>query len=209
MLFRSGRIGRTFLRKSLGDPSINIVAINDLTAPSTLAHLLKYDSIHGRFPGEIEFGDNFISIDNKKIEITAEKDPSLLPWKKFEVEIVIESTGKFTKEEDAKKHIIAGANKVIISAPATGNIKSVVLGVNEHILDGTEEVISNASCTTNNAAPMIALLDKHFEIEDAYVTTVHAYTGDQNIHDAPHKDLRRSRAAAHSIIPTKIGRAHV
>jgi glyceraldehyde 3-phosphate dehydrogenase len=202
-----GRIGRTFLRKVFLDDKINIVAINDLTAPATLAHLLKYDSIHGKFPASVEAGENYIVVNNVKIQITAEKDPTLLPWAKFNVDVVLESTGKFTKEEDAKKHILAGAKKVIISAPATGDIKSVVMGVNENILDGSELVISNASCTTNNAAPMIALLDKNFEIEDAYVTTVHAYTGDQNIHDAPHKDLRRSRAAAHSIIPTTTGAA--
>jgi glyceraldehyde 3-phosphate dehydrogenase len=202
-----GRIGRTFLRKVFLDESINIVAINDLTAPATLAHLLKYDSIHGKFPATVEAGENHIIVNGKKIEITAEKDPLLLPWEKLIVEVVLESTGKFTKEEDAKKHITAGAKKVIISAPATGNIKSIVIGVNENTLDGSELVISNASCTTNNAAPMIALLDKSFEIEDAYVTTVHAYTGDQNIHDGPHKDLRRSRAAAHSIIPTTTGAA--
>jgi glyceraldehyde 3-phosphate dehydrogenase len=202
-----GRIGRTFLRKVFLDESINIVAINDLTAPATLAHLLKYDSVHGKFPATVEAGENHIIVNGKKIEITAEKDPLLLPWEKLNVEVVLESTGKFTKEEDAKKHITAGAKKVIISAPATGNIKSIVIGVNENTLDGSELVISNASCTTNNAAPMIALLDKSFEIEDAYVTTVHAYTGDQNIHDGPHKDLRRSRAAAHSIIPTTTGAA--
>jgi glyceraldehyde 3-phosphate dehydrogenase len=202
-----GRIGRTFLRKVFLDEKINIVAINDLTAPATLAHLLKYDSIHGKFPATIEAGENYIVVNGKRIDITAEKDPSLLPWGELDVNVVLESTGKFTKEEDAKKHIVAGAKKVIISAPATGDIKSVVMGVNENILDGSELVISNASCTTNNAAPMIALLDKNFEIEDAYVTTVHAYTGDQNIHDAPHKDLRRSRAAAHSIIPTTTGAA--
>ena len=202
-----GRIGRTFLRKVFLDEKINIVAINDLTAPDTLAHLLKHDSIHGKFPASVEAGENYIVVNGNRIDITAEKDPSLLPWGKLNVDVVLESTGKFTKEEDAKKHIIAGAKKVIISAPATGDIKSVVMGVNENILDGSELVISNASCTTNNAAPMIALLDKNFEIEDAYVTTVHAYTGDQNIHDAPHKDLRRSRAAAHSIIPTTTGAA--
>jgi len=202
-----GRIGRTFLRKVFLDEKINIVAINDLTAPATLAHLLKYDSIHGKFPATIEAGENYIVVNNVKIQITAEKDPSLLPWNKLNVDVVLESTGKFTKEEDAKKHIIAGAKKVIISAPATGNIKSIVMGVNESTLDGSELVISNASCTTNNAAPMIALIDKSFEIEDAYVTTVHAYTGDQNIHDGPHKDLRRSRAATHSIIPTTTGAA--
>ncbi|MFN5346097.1 MAG: type I glyceraldehyde-3-phosphate dehydrogenase [Bacteroidota bacterium] len=202
-----GRIGRTFLRKVFLDEKINIVAINDLTAPATLAHLLKYDSIHGKFPASVEAGENYIVVNGNRIDITAEKDPSQLPWDELNVDVVLESTGKFTKEEDAMKHIVAGAKKVIISAPATGDIKSVVMGVNENTLDGSELVISNASCTTNNAAPMIALLDKNFEIEDAYVTTVHAYTGDQNIHDAPHKDLRRSRAAAHSIIPTTTGAA--
>lgn len=202
-----GRIGRTFLRKVLFDDKINIVAINDLTASTTLAHLLKYDSIHGKFPASVEAGENCLIVNGKSIKITAEKDPSSLPWRKLNVDVVLESTGKFTKEEDATKHITAGAKKVIISAPATGNIKSIVMGVNENIIDGSELVISNASCTTNNAAPMIALLDANFGIEDAYVTTVHAYTGDQNIHDAPHKDLRRSRAAAQSIIPTTTGAA--
>jgi glyceraldehyde 3-phosphate dehydrogenase len=202
-----GRIGRTFLRKVFLDESINIVAINDLTAPATLAHLLKYDSIHGKFPATVEAGENHIIVNGKKIEITAEKDPSLLPWEKLNVEVVLESTGKFTKEEDAKKHITAGAKKVIISAPATGNIKSIVIGVNENTLDGSELVISNASCTTNNAAPMIKVLKELVKIDVAYISTVHSYTSDQRLHDSPHKDLRRARAAANSIIPTSTGAA--
>lgn len=202
-----GRIGRTFLRKAIVSNKMEIVVINDLTATSTLAHLLKYDSIHGRFPLNVEYTDHSIIIGNKEIKVTSEKDPSLLPWKEMGIDIVIESTGRFTKEEDAKKHIDAGAKKVIISAPGSGNLKSVVLGVNEKMLDGSEQIISNASCTTNNAAPMLMLLDEHFDIEDAYVTTIHAYTGDQNLHDSPHKDLRRARAAAHSIIPTTTGAA--
>lgn len=202
-----GRIGRTFLRKALDSKDIEIVVLNDLTATATLAHLLKYDSIHGKFPVSVEHTEHSIIIGGKEIKVTTEKDPVILPWKDLNIDVVIESTGRFTKEEDARKHITAGAKKVIISAPGTGNLKTVVLGVNEHILDGSEEVLSNASCTTNNAAPMIMLLDEHFELEDAYVTTVHAYTGDQNLHDSPHKDLRRARAAAHSIIPTTTGAA--
>jgi glyceraldehyde 3-phosphate dehydrogenase len=202
-----GRIGRTFVRKIQPNDNIEIIAINDLTPPATLAHLLKYDSVHGRFNGTVSHTDHSIIINGKEIPITSEKDPINLPWKALNIDIVIESTGHFTKEEDAKKHITAGAKKVIISAPATGDLKTIVLGVNEGILNGDELVISNASCTTNNAAPMIKLLDENFTIEDAYVTTIHAFTGDQNLHDSPHKDLRRARAATHSIIPTTTGAA--
>ncbi len=202
-----GRIGRTFVRKIQPQDNIEIVAINDLTPPATLAHLLKYDSVHGRFNGTVSHTNHSIIINGKEIPITSEKDPINLPWKALNIDIVIESTGHFTKEEDAKKHITAGAKKVVISAPATGDLKTIVLGVNEGTLNGDELVISNASCTTNNAAPMIKLLDENFTIEDAYVTTIHAYTGDQNLHDSPHKDLRRARAATHSIIPTTTGAA--
>lgn len=202
-----GRIGRTFFRKTKGHDSIKIVGINDLTSPSILAHLLKYDSINGQFQGEISSTDHSIIINGVEIPISAETDPSKLPWKTLDVDVVVESTGRFTKAELAKKHIEAGAKKVIISAPASGEMKTVVLGVNESSLLGNETIISNASCTTNNAAPMIMLMDKYFGIETAYVTTIHAYTGDQNLHDAPHKDLRRARAAAHSIIPTTTGAA--
>lgn len=202
-----GRIGRTFLRKAILNPEIRIVAINDLTAPATLTHLLKYDSIHRGFQGTVISGERSITINGIEIPISAETDPEKLPWKLHQVDIVIESTGHFTKVDAAAKHLVAGARKVIISAPATGDIKTLVLGVNDDILDGTETVVSNASCTTNNAAPMIQLLDREFTIENAYITTIHAYTGDQNLHDAPHKDLRRARAAANSIIPTSTGAA--
>lgn len=202
-----GRIGRTFMRKVRMHPMIEIVAINDLTDTRTLAHLLKYDSIHRQYPDTVIAEEHAININGKSIPVYAEKDPSLLPWKKLGIDVVIESTGHFTEPAKAALHINAGARKVIISAPAKGELKTIVLGVNEGLLDGTETVLSNASCTTNNAAPMIKLLDEAYSIEAAYVTTVHAYTGDQNLHDAPHKDLRRARAAAQSIIPTTTGAA--
>lgn len=202
-----GRIGRTVLKKLLQNKNLIIVGINDLTDPKTLAHLFKYDSIHGKFDGTVSATEKAIIINNQTIPVYAEKDPAMLPWKELQVDVVIESTGRFTKADLAKAHIKAGARKVIISAPGSGNLKSVVLGVNENILDGSEEIISNASCTTNNAAPMIKILQDNWGVESAYITTVHAYTGDQNIHDAPHKDLRRARAAAQSIIPTTTGAA--
>ena len=202
-----GRIGRTFLRKLKYHPNLELVAINDLTDTTTLAHLLKYDSIHRQYEGTVEATEGALVINGKRIPVFAHKDPVQLPWEDLNIDVVIESTGHFTQPEKAALHLQAGARKVIISAPAKGELKTIVLGVNDHLLDGTETVISNASCTTNNAAPMIKLLDDNFTIEAAYVTTVHAYTGDQNIHDAPHKDLRRARAAAHSIIPTTTGAA--
>lgn len=202
-----GRIGRTFLRKLQGQSQIELVAINDLTSPATLAHLLKYDSVHGKFPAVIAAEEHALVIEGKQIPVFAEKDPALLPWSKLNVDIVIESTGHFTKAELASKHLEAGAKKVIISAPGTGDLKTIVLGVNDELIDAAGRIISNASCTTNNAAPMVKILDTHFGVESAYITTVHAYTGDQNLHDAPHKDLRRARAAAHSIIPTTTGAA--
>ena len=202
-----GRIGRTFLRKALNQPEIQVVAINDLTSPSTLAHLLKYDSVHRAFPGTVSSSGNFITVNGVEIPVSAETDPAKLPWQKFGTDIVIESTGRFVKPELAAGHLKAGAKKVIISAPASGELKTVVLGVNDDLLNEKDTIISNASCTTNNAAPMIHILDKHFTVESAYITTVHAYTGDQNLHDGPHKDLRRARAAAHSIIPTTTGAA--
>lgn len=202
-----GRIGRTFLRKAILHPEIEVVAINDLTDAATLSHLLKYDSVHRAFPGTVSAGDKAIIVNGKIIPVTAVKDPLKLPWKQLQVDVVIESTGHFTKGEDAALHVQAGARKVIISAPANGNVKTLVLGVNDHLLNAGDTVVSNASCTTNNAAPMIRILDENFGIEDAYVTTIHAYTGDQNLHDSPHKDLRRARAAANSIIPTTTGAA--
>ncbi len=202
-----GRIGRTFCRVALTKPGIEIAAINDLADPKTLAHLFKYDSVHRAFQGTVEYGDDFISINGNRVSVHAEKDPEKLPWKKLDIDVVIESTGHFLDKENAGKHIKAGAKKVIISAPAKGDIKSVVLGVNDSILSKDDVILSNASCTTNCAAPMIKVLDENWGIEDAYISTIHSYTGDQRLHDAPHKDLRRARAAALSIIPTSTGAA--
>lgn len=202
-----GRIGRTVFKKLFENKNIEIAAINDLTDAATLAHLLKYDSIHGRYKNVVTSTEKALVVNGKNIPLCAEKDPAALPWAQLNIDIVIESTGRFTKAELAEAHIKAGAKKVIISAPGTGNLKSVVLGVNDSILDGSEKIISNASCTTNNAAPMLKILNDNWGVETAYITTVHAYTGDQNLHDAPHKDLRRARAAAKSIIPTTTGAA--
>ncbi|MFI5164355.1 MAG: type I glyceraldehyde-3-phosphate dehydrogenase [Bacteroidia bacterium] len=202
-----GRIGRTVCRVMLQKNNIEIVALNDLADSKTLAHLFKYDSVHRIFQGEVKAGDNFISINGKKINVYSEKDAEKLPWKNMDVDVVIESTGHFLDKESAGKHLKAGAKKVIISAPAKDDVKSVVLGVNDHILSKDDKIISNASCTTNCAAPMIKVLDENWGVEDAYISTVHSYTGDQRLHDAPHKDLRRARAAALSIIPTSTGAA--
>jgi glyceraldehyde 3-phosphate dehydrogenase len=202
-----GRIGRTVFKQLLKKKSLQVVVINDLTEPATLAHLLKYDSVHGPFPGTVGAGESSISVDGREIPVIAERDPAQLPWKKMGIDLVLESTGRFTSAEQAGAHLAAGAGKVIISAPAKGDLKSVVLGVNDDILDGTEKIVSNASCTTNNAAPMLKIIYENWGIEAAHITTVHAYTGDQNLHDAPHRDLRRARAAAHSIIPTTTGAA--
>jgi glyceraldehyde 3-phosphate dehydrogenase len=203
-----GRIGRMCFRIMQDYPEMEIVAFNDLTDAKTLAHLLKYDSIHGRFNGEVESGENFLKVNGKEIKIYAERDPANLPWKSLEIDVVIESTGLFLTREKASAHLSAGAKKVILSAPAKGaDIKSVVLGVNDYILDGSEDIISNASCTTNCAAPMIKVLEEHFQIESAHILTVHSFTSDQRLHDAPHRDLRRARAASLSIIPTSTGAA--
>lgn len=202
-----GRIGRVYLRIAINDPAIEIVAINDLTDAATLAHLLKYDSVHRAFNGTVKAGKDFIEVNGKQIKITSSKDPATLPWKEMNIDLVIESTGHFTDEAGARKHIEAGAKKVILSAPAKDdNIKSIVLGVNDSTLTKEDVIVSNASCTTNCAAPMLKVLEQ-FGIEDAFITTVHSYTNDQRIHDAPHKDLRRARAAAMSIIPTSTGAA--
>lgn len=202
-----GRIGRVYLRNAIKNPNIDIIAINDITDAETLAHLLKYDSVHRAFDGTVKAGKDHIEVNGKPIKITASKDPSTLPWKEMNIDVVIESTGHFTDEASAMKHIQAGAKKVILSAPAKDDsIKSIVLGVNDHIITKDDVIISNASCTTNCAAPMLKVLEQ-FGIEDAFITTVHSYTNDQRIHDAPHKDLRRARAAAMSIIPTSTGAA--
>jgi glyceraldehyde 3-phosphate dehydrogenase len=203
-----GRIGRYLCKVVLEKKNIEIVAINDLADSRTLAHLLKYDSVHGRFDGKVLWGDNYISINGKKIMIFGEKDPSALPWKKLDIDVVIESTGHFLDKESAGKHLKAGAKRVVLSAPPkTNDIKTIVIGVNDNILQKDDLIISNASCTTNCAAPMIKVLDENWTLLDGYITTVHSYTGDQRLHDAPHKDLRRARAAAMSIVPTSTGAA--
>ncbi|WP_347159357.1 type I glyceraldehyde-3-phosphate dehydrogenase [Pontibacter chitinilyticus] len=202
-----GRIGRLTFRALLAKDNVEVVAINDLTDTTTLAHLLKYDSVHGRFNGTVEASQNGIIVNGTEIQVTAERDPKNLPWGKLGVDVVLESTGRFVDEQGASGHIQAGARKVVISAPAKGNIPTVVLGVNEDILTGDETIVSNASCTTNCLAPMAKVLDDAFGIEKGYITTVHAYTADQNLQDGPHKDLRRARAAAYSIVPTSTGAA--
>jgi glyceraldehyde 3-phosphate dehydrogenase len=202
-----GRIGRVFLRNCINHPEIEIVAINDIADTATLAHLLKYDSVHRAFPGTVTHEGNTLIVNGQKIRTVAFKDPSQLPWKELNVDTVIESTGHFLDKKTAGLHIAAGAKKVILSAPPKeDSIKSVVLGVNDQILTKEDLIVSNASCTTNCAAPMLKVLEQ-FGIEQAYITTVHSYTNDQRIHDAPHKDLRRARAAALSIIPTSTGAA--
>lgn len=202
-----GRIGRTFCRIAQTKKNIEVVAINDLADSKTLAHLFKYDSVHRTYQGEVKHGENFISIDGNKIKTFAEKEPEKLPWKDLGIDVVIESSGHFLDKESAGRHLKAGAKKVIISAPANDNVKSVVLGINDSILSKDDKIISNASCTTNCAAPMIKVLDENWGVEDAYISTIHSYTGDQRLHDSPHKDLRRARAAAMSIIPTSTGAA--
>lgn len=203
-----GRIGRNLFRAALGDPEINFVAVNDLTDPKTLAHLLKYDSVHGRFKGEVEAGDGEIIVNGKGIKVLSERDPANLPWGKMGVEVVVESTGIFTKRPDAEKHLKAGAKKVIISAPATDEDITIVLGVNDDKYDPAKHhIISNASCTTNCLAPVAKVLHDKFKINRGLMTTTHSYTNDQKILDLPHSDLRRARAAAVSMIPTSTGAA--
>ncbi|HTG66557.1 MAG TPA: type I glyceraldehyde-3-phosphate dehydrogenase [Flavobacterium sp.] len=203
-----GRIGRNLFRLLLNHPEIEVVAINDIADTKTMAHLIKYDSIHGVLPQTVIADEKGFSIDGKHFLFFHEKNISNLNWKDLNIDFVIESTGKFKTHEDLNKHIIAGAKKVILSAPSeVDTIKTVVLGVNDHILDGTEKIISNASCTTNNAAPMIKIIDKLCGIEQAYITTIHSFTTDQSLHDQPHKDLRRARGASQSIVPTTTGAA--
>lgn len=205
-----GRIGRLCFRETFGSEEFEVVAINDLTDAKTLAHLLKYDSAQKKYEGHtIESTDNSIIVDGKEIRIYAEKDPSNLPWAKLDVDVVFECTGFFTKKEDAMSHIKAGAKKVIISAPAKGDVKTIVYGVNENILDGSEEIISAASCTTNCLAPLAKVMNDNFKIKYGTMTTIHAYTNDQNTLDAPHRkgDLRRARAAACNIVPNSTGAA--
>ncbi len=202
-----GRIGRGVLRAGYKD--LDIVAINDITDAKTLAHLLKWDSVYGKFPGTVEVDGENLIIDGKKIKVLSEKDPSKLPWKELGVELVIESTGKFREEDTARKHLEAGAKKVIITAPAKGgNVPTFVMGVNENTYDpANHHIVSNASCTTNCLAPVAKVIHENFKIKYGLMTTVHAYTADQRLHDAPHRDLRRARAAALSIVPTTTGAA--
>ncbi len=202
-----GRIGRYFFRVALQRKNIEVVGINDLADTKTLAHLTKYDSVHRAFHGALSYDKANLIADGVSIPVFGEAGPENIPWKKLNADVVIESTGRFLDMESAGKHIAAGAKKVILSAPPKGDIRSVVLGVNEKSLDGSEKIISNASCTTNCAAPMIKVLDDAWGVESAYISTVHSYTSDQRLHDAPHKDLRRARAAALSIIPTSTGAA--
>jgi len=202
-----GRIGRLSFRQLLQKEGVEICAINDLTSVETLAHLLKYDSIHGRFPGEVRVENGQLYVNGTAIHVSAERDPAALPWGSLGCDVVVESTGVFRDPDGAGKHLTAGARKVVISAPAKGGIKTVVLGVNDDVIQDDDTILSNASCTTNCLAPIAKVLNDTFGLEKGYITTIHAYTSDQRIQDAPHSDLRRARAAAMSMIPTTTGAA--
>ena len=198
-----GRIGRYTAKLLLNNSDFNLVAINDLADPTAIAHLLKYDSVHGKFDANISHSVDFLQVNEQKVALFSESNPENLPWEELNIDLVIECTGRFTLKKDAEKHLKAGAKKVIVSAPSQeDSIPMVVLGVNDHILSGKETIVSNASCTTNCLAPLVKVLDENFGILQGFASTVHSYTNDQNLHDAPHKDLRRARAAAYSIIPT-------
>ncbi len=204
-----GRIGRLVYRQIYKMEGIDVVAINDLTSPKVLAHLLKYDSAQGRFDADVKSTDNSIIVNGDEVNIYTQKNPAEIPWKEHEVDVVLECTGFFADKEKAEAHLKAGARRVVISAPATGDLKTIVFNVNHHILDGSETVISCASCTTNCLAPMAKVLEDNYKIEGGLMTTVHAYTNDQNTQDAPHPkgDLRRARAAAANIVPNSTGAA--
>jgi len=203
-----GRIGRNIMRAALGDKDLDFVAVNDLTNAATLAHLLKYDSVLGNLEGKVEASGDGISVDGDSFKVLSVKEPSELPWKDLGVDVVFESTGRFTKREDTSKHLAAGAKKVIVTAPAKGPDISLVMGVNDEKYDGSKHhIISNASCTTNCLAPLAKVLHQRFGIRKGWMTTIHSYTNDQQLLDLPHKDLRRARAAALSIIPTTTGAA--
>lgn len=203
-----GRIGRNLFRLLLNHPEIEVVAINDIADNKTMSHLIKYDSIHGVLPFEVSHDESSIIVDGRHFFFFHEKSISNLDWKSHSIDIVIESTGKYKTHEELNAHLEAGAKKVILSAPSeVDTIKTVVLGVNENILDGNENIVSNASCTTNNAAPMIKIIEELCGIEQAYITTIHSFTTDQSLHDQPHKDLRRARGASQSIVPTTTGAA--
>lgn len=201
-----GRIGRNAFKIAFERSDVEVVAINDLTDNRTLAHLLKHDSNYGAYQHDVSYDDEHLIIKDQKIRVLAEKDPSLLPWKDLNIDVVIESTGFFTDPEKAKAHVAAGAKKVVISAPAKGEgSTTVVIGVNEDLLEGAAEIINNGSCTTNCITPVAALIETNFGIEKAMMTTIHSYTADQRLQDAPHSDLRRARAAAQNIVPTSTG----
>ena len=204
-----GRIGRLVFRQIYNMEGIEVVAINDLTSPKVLAHLLKYDSAQGRFNGEVTSTENSIVVNGDEVKIYAQKDPAQIPWGTHQVDVVIESTGFFTDKAKAEAHLTAGAKRVVISAPATGDLKTIVFNVNHEILDGSETIVSCASCTTNCLAPMAKVMNDHYKIVTGFMTTIHAYTNDQNTLDAPHPkgDLRRSRAAAANIVPNSTGAA--
>ena len=203
-----GRIGRLVFRRIMQQGGFNVVGINDITNAKTLAYLLKYDSVHGKYKGDVKADGDHIIVDGKKFKITAEKDPSKLPWKELGVDLVVEGTGIFTSREQLSLHLKAGAKKVLLTAPAKDEIDAtVVLGVNDSILTGKEQFVSNASCTTNCLAPMVSVLHKTFGVDHGFMKTIHSYTNDQRLLDLPHKDMRRARAAALSIIPTTTGAA--
>jgi glyceraldehyde 3-phosphate dehydrogenase len=202
-----GRIGRLTFRNLIENPNVEVVAINDLTDNATLAHLLKYDSVHGRFNGTVAAEGEYLVVNGNKIHGLAEREPAKLPWGAMQVDVVLECTGRFTDSATAKLHLDAGAKKVVISAPASGEVETIVLGVNDDQIHADKNIYSNASCTTNCLAPMVKVLDEAFGLESGFMQTIHAYTADQNLQDAPHKDLRRARAAAYSIVPTSTGAA--
>jgi glyceraldehyde 3-phosphate dehydrogenase len=202
-----GRIGRMTLRALQDKTNVEVVAVNDLTDVGLLAHLLKHDSSHGKFPGTVTHNEKNLTVNGKDILLLSEKDPSNLPWKSLGVDVVIESTGRFTQKDLAQAHIKAGAKRVLITAPATGGVKTIVDGVNNNIIEASDEILSTASCTTNCIAPVLYLLDKEYGIESGFMSTVHAFTMDQMLQDGPHRDYRRARAATQSIIPTTTGAA--
>jgi len=205
-----GRIGRIFCRQMINNQNMELVAINDLADTRSLCHLLKYDSVHRRFPGTVEHDENHLYIKGQKVKICNVENPENLPWDELKIDVVVESTGNFVKKEQAELHLKAGAKKVVISAPAKGEsdeVQYIVLGVNNHLINKQDRIISNSSCTTNNVAPLIMILDENWGVEKGFITTVHSYTKDQHLLDSPHKDLRRGRAAAYSIVPTTTGAA--
>lgn len=203
-----GRIGRVFFRLTHLCEDIEVVVINDLMQLDTLSHLLKYDSVHRTFNADVQQSNNNLVVDGKEIEILQESNLDNINWGKYNIDIVIECTGKFRTKSDLQKHIDAGAKKVILSSPPTDdNVKTIVMGVNDHLITEEDTILSNASCTTNSAAPLIKIIDENLGIESAYITTVHSFTNDQNLHDSPHQDLRRARSAISSIIPTTTGAA--